>query len=174
MVHYLKKHKSRIFQTPGGVTRINSPKTEILENFREEVAGLKPLTLASHIHINIPNTRNWLISRVQFLSLYLELRRLVSTGLIFKNDNIHLNNPLYFIQRCVLTEIFKFPFLTFSAPQNVWKLYISSTSWQSTIHILVDTTPIWDVLKYKKIRIPGRYHDRVYSTPLCWFMIYSQ
>ena len=94
--------------------------------------------------------------------------------IIFHNDNIHFNNPSGFIHINIFMEIFKFPFLTLSAPQNVWKLYISSTSWQSTIHIFVDTTMIWDLLSYTKRKILDGDHVRVYSSPLCWLLRYIQ
>ena len=68
--------------------------------------------------------------------------------ILFYNDNIHINGNLGFIQRYILIEIFKSPFLTFFDPQNVCKLYIHSTHWQSAIHILVDTTLILDLLSY--------------------------
>ena len=82
--------------------------------------------------------------------------------------------PLGYIQRYLLMEIFNFQLLKFSATRNVWKLNITSTPWQSTVHILEDTTPVWSLLRYTKRKNPYGDHSIVYSSLLCWLLMYSQ
>ena len=94
--------------------------------------------------------------------------------IIFNNDSCYLSNPLSFIERDIFMYILKFPFLTLFALQNAWKLYISSTPWQSTIHILVDTTLIWDLLRHTKNKFSDGDHVRTYHLRRCWILWYSQ
>ena len=70
-----------------------------------------------------------------------------------------------FIQECILTEIFNFPFWTSSAPPNMRNLHISSIQWQSTVHILMNSPPIWDFLSSSKIKITDVDHSRMYFYP---------
>ena len=59
-------------------------------------------------------------------------------------------------------EILDLPFLTSSAPQNVGEIYICITPWQSMVHPSVNNTPIGYLWRYIIIKIPERYHFRMY------------
>ena len=63
------------------VARENPTKNKIVKGYKKGVVSLRHWTSSIHNQLEIPNTSNWLLSWIQFSSLYLELWWLVSTGI---------------------------------------------------------------------------------------------